>query len=345
MTFLVVAIFLVLIYIFYQSRKLFRTEEVAGGFHQEILLPHSKSVELYHNPTSSASQKVRTCLHEAGINFLSHEISLPSSGSYESKFPWYLRINPAGTVPVLIHGGHPVYESHEQIRYIDEVLRDSQRPSLRPSDPEKLEIMNKWVEKCSMVRPEIMATAGRGEAFSRVGNVLPAMTIPVFAANMIHIFSIPQTLGALVLTPFMSEKFFPLVTVGFKMFGLRFLKFPPIAKFAGLALPSLTLHLRQLEADLVHGGGPWICGEQFTLADVSWIPVLERMEVARFWDVFQGDVDFQNTCDYWVRIQNRASYQKGKAVDVELKLEKIKSIIDDWKKNHSWFRKQIYHQN
>ena len=33
----------------------------------------------------------------------------------------YLRdVNPAGTVPVLIHNGHPVYESHEQIVYIDQ---------------------------------------------------------------------------------------------------------------------------------------------------------------------------------------------------------------------------------
>ena len=28
-------------------------------------------------------------------------------------------VNPAGTVPVLVHNGHPVYESHEQILYID----------------------------------------------------------------------------------------------------------------------------------------------------------------------------------------------------------------------------------
>ena len=58
-------------------------------------------------------------------------VSLPSSGSFETKMPWYLRINPAGTVPVLIHDGHPVYESHEQILYIDEVLRNEDTPSLR----------------------------------------------------------------------------------------------------------------------------------------------------------------------------------------------------------------------
>ena len=61
----------------------------------------------------------------------SHLVSLPSSGSYETKMPWFLRINPAGTVPVLIHDGHPVYESHEQIVYIDDILRKDGVPSLR----------------------------------------------------------------------------------------------------------------------------------------------------------------------------------------------------------------------
>ena len=45
---------------------------------------------------------------------------LPSSGGWETKMPDYLsNVNPAGTVPVLVHNGHPVYESHEQILYID----------------------------------------------------------------------------------------------------------------------------------------------------------------------------------------------------------------------------------
>ena len=42
----------------------------------------------------------------------------------------YLRdVNPAGTVPVLIHNGHPVYESHEQIVYIDQVIHLNIPPS------------------------------------------------------------------------------------------------------------------------------------------------------------------------------------------------------------------------
>jgi glutathione S-transferase len=40
----------------------------------------------------------------------------------ETKEPKFLNINPAGTVPVLVHNGHPIYESHEQILYINKVI-------------------------------------------------------------------------------------------------------------------------------------------------------------------------------------------------------------------------------
>ena len=39
---------------------------------------------------------------------------------WETQSAAYLtHVNPVGTVPVLVHNGHPVYESHEQILYID----------------------------------------------------------------------------------------------------------------------------------------------------------------------------------------------------------------------------------
>ena len=47
---------------------------------------------------------------------------------------------------------------------------------------------------------------------------------------------------------------------------------------------------------------------------------------------------------YWKKIQERPAYRKGRAVGLDEKLDKIKTIIDDWKKEHAWFRKKIYNQ-
>ena len=60
---------------------------------------------------------------ETGLNHRQIHHILPSSGGWETKSADYLNnVNPAGTVPVLVHNGHPIYESHEQIVYIDQVL-------------------------------------------------------------------------------------------------------------------------------------------------------------------------------------------------------------------------------
>ena len=57
----------------------------------------------------------------------------------------------------------------------------------RPTDLENLEIMNKWVDCCSVIRSEIFGDDEK--AFKkRIGNVLPAMTIPVFAGIYLRIF-------------------------------------------------------------------------------------------------------------------------------------------------------------
>ena len=57
-------------------------------------------------------------LIESDIPFKSIHVYLRSSGSYVTRTKQFLEINPAGTVPVLVHNGHPIYESHEQVKYI-----------------------------------------------------------------------------------------------------------------------------------------------------------------------------------------------------------------------------------
>ena len=74
--------------------------------------------------------------------------------------PDYLNnVNPAGTVPVLLHNGHPIYESHEQIVYIDRVLMPEGKPKLTPEDPDKRALVDKYVELGAMIGSEVMQAA------------------------------------------------------------------------------------------------------------------------------------------------------------------------------------------
>ncbi len=42
----------------------------------------------------------------------------------------------------------------------------------------------------------------------------------------------------------------------------------------------LKVHLDELTKDLKDSDGPYLCGDQYTLADISVLPVMQRLEVA-----------------------------------------------------------------
>ena len=97
-----------------------RRYPVPEGHRPEVSLPHGQAFELYHNALSLCSMKTRVCMAELRVPYKGHAIDLIETGRYENIGRDFLRVNPAGTVPVLVHRGHPIYESHEQIRYAAE---------------------------------------------------------------------------------------------------------------------------------------------------------------------------------------------------------------------------------
>ncbi len=139
---------------------------MAGGVREDIELPHTQEWELYHNDFSLCSKKTRGCLMELGLDFKAHHIDLIETGSYENISRHYLTVNPGALVPVLVHNGHPVYESHEQLVYAAKHA-SSDANELLPTDPKQLELMQYWVHKSSLVGDDPIA-----------GCVKPRVTLP-----------------------------------------------------------------------------------------------------------------------------------------------------------------------
>jgi len=79
------------------------------------------TLELYHAPYSTCSQKVRLVLAEKGLRYESHLVNL---GAHEHLTPEYLRLNPNGVVPTLVHDGRPVCDSSVIAEYLDEGFPD-----------------------------------------------------------------------------------------------------------------------------------------------------------------------------------------------------------------------------
>ncbi|MEX2525311.1 MAG: glutathione S-transferase family protein [Gammaproteobacteria bacterium] len=89
------------------------------------------------DPNSNSGKPIFT-LKEKGVEFEYHHINLLE---FEQHSPEYLRINPSGTVPTLIHDGMTFTESTPLCEYIDNVFDG---PSLQPDDPMDRYRMRWW---------------------------------------------------------------------------------------------------------------------------------------------------------------------------------------------------------
>ena len=94
-------------------------------------------VELYHNINSVCAQKVRIALKEKGQEAKDHILTLRG----DQHDPAYLKLNPNGVVPTLIHDGEPITESSLILYYIDDAFPE---PPLMPKKPLQRHLVRKY---------------------------------------------------------------------------------------------------------------------------------------------------------------------------------------------------------
>jgi glutathione S-transferase len=100
-------------------------------------------LELYHSINSVCAQKVRIALQEKGQQVKDHFMTLRGD-QYE---PAYLKLNPNGVVPTLIHDGESITESSLILYYIDDVFPE---PPLMPKQPRqrhRVRMYNKLIDE------------------------------------------------------------------------------------------------------------------------------------------------------------------------------------------------------
>lgn len=285
----------------WESRRR-KTFSVRPGLHEEIDLPFDQDFELYHNDFSLCSKKVRVCLAELNVDHGSHHIDLIETRSYENLSREFLNVNPAGTVPVLVHRGHPIYESHEQIRYAADHCGE-EAPRLVPENSDTVEEMNLWVERASLTGDDPIAAMA-----TSAGNCIPGLTLPLFSA-MVEKIPVHRILTGLL---FHRLRVRPMIFLTMKIVGVRRLRhLKPAVGVIQNSVRYMKVHLDALELKLEENGGVWILGDMFSLADVSWVVIFDRMREADCADVFLGGDLRPRVTAYRDRLFARASYAKG----------------------------------
>lgn len=100
-------------------------------------------LELYHTINSVCAQKVRIALEEKGQKAVDRIMTLRG----DQNDPAYLKLNPNGVVPTLIHDGAPITKSSLILYYIEDAFPT---PPLMPGQPRqrhRVRMYNKLVDE------------------------------------------------------------------------------------------------------------------------------------------------------------------------------------------------------
>ncbi len=228
---------------------------------------------LYHFDRSTAAQKVRIVLAEKGLEWESRIIN-PALDAREQHDPEYLRLNPRGVVPTLIHDGQVVRESQVILEYLEDVFPE---PSLRPRDLVARAEMRVWTKLIDEHLHVDSRTIGQCIATRH------SMRSADPARLAAHYAAMPEEVrrdNDLVNT----EK--------------------------GLDSPLLPGALRRFkkvfrEIDQTVAQRPWLAGDTFSLADISHVVYVARMDKFGFADLY---LDLPNLTHWLSRIRTRPSW-------------------------------------
>lgn len=200
-------------------------------------------LELYHGGHTTCSRKARLCLREKALTYKSHLLKLRN---FEQHEPAYLALNPNGVVPTLIDDGEPIIESMLINEYIDEKYPDL---PLRPASALDRARMRVWTKLAdshgpAAVVPHTWAT------FKKETDQLTAEQLE-------------RSLARIPLKE-RRDRWRKAARGGFCN-----------ADRASAKEPA-RLIITRMETAL--GRGPWLMGEQYTLADIDLVPFIHRFE-------------------------------------------------------------------
>jgi glutathione S-transferase len=199
---------------------------------------------LYNAPQSTCSQRVRFVLNAKGLPFAEKKLDLLAGDQLK---PDYLKLNPNGVVPTLDHDGNIVIDSSVIIEYLDEIAPQPASFTPRaPAERAKMRSLMRFID-------EMPAAAVRVPTFNLA-------FLPRFAAMS------EQEFAAFAESKPLRKEF--MLAMGRK-------GFPETEMNA--ALDRMRRTYARMDLAISESGGPWLLGEDITLADVAVMPALVRM--------------------------------------------------------------------
>jgi len=229
-------------------------------------------LELYHSVNSVCAQKVRVALAEKGLQYREHLMTLRG----DQFAPEYMKLNPNGVVPTLVHDERPVVESSVILYYLDEAFPE---PPLMPQEPQRraaVRMFNKLIDEyvhnsCTILT---FATAFR----------------PWFAG-----LTGEQIEARLAKSPSRQRTEYKRDVA---LHGLD-------SKYVRDALGHHEKLLKMMDDAL--GRGTWLAGERFSLADAAVIPYILRLDLLELKKIWEKQ---PRVGAWYARMRERPSVRK-----------------------------------
>jgi glutathione S-transferase len=249
---------------------------VGAGHRQFRAAAGKRVIKLYQFGNSVCCQKVRITMREKGLAWQSVEIDLFRSEQYD---PEYLKLNPKGVVPTIIHDGKAVIESTLICEYLDEMFPN---PPLVPDDPWLRSKMRIWSKLVDEGLHEGIGEISFSAMFrERMRNMTPELRELRF-----------RNVG----DPRRRDRFKSTYELGTR------------SPFVLHAVAAYEKAFQLLEGALADGG-PWVLGDRPTLADINLMPYAARLEFLGLLDVWTGA--FPRVQAWWEMARLWPSYVAG----------------------------------
>jgi len=234
-------------------------------------------LELYHGGPGANSLKALLPLHEKGLEYRSHLLNLIE---FEQHEPWFVKINPNGQVPVLVHDGRVITESTVINEYVDECFA---AVPLRPAEPFGRAQMRVWTKFVDEYFCPALSFLGW---HAMIRTAVSGLSKEEFEAKIARIPLKEQQdkwreSAAQVWTPAQLDDWRRKVRVS----------------------------IQRMDKGMQ---GPWMLGQQFTLADVSLFSMLIGMP-QRYADIV-NEKDSPKVVDWYARMMERPAVKAVLAI-------------------------------
>ena len=231
-----------------------------------------RGLHLYHAGWSNCSMRVRMTLEEKALPWTSHHLNIRSG---EHITPEYFGINPNGLVPTLVHDGDVWIESNDIISYLDDAFPE---PRLTPASDTQLVKLSEWMSLASAIH----VIAVKTYIYSSGSKNKRRKT-----AAELERYRKLQT----------NEELLAFHTRCSSAEGLTEEDRRNAERLLHEAFAQLDAHLSE------HS---WLAADNFTLADITWVPLQYTLEQAGF------SFDRHANVMTWSRaIAARPSFQKA----------------------------------